>query len=88
MQRFSSLFVIVGVTLGSVGLAQTRTAQDVYMELLRDQQRREPRCITPDDASHEAETVVRWNEQSYRCAYIYDSWMTRTNRVTWVKVMP
>lgn len=86
MRNFSVLTITVLVLSGIV-LAQTKLTVLEEIEVSQ-RLRSEPQCKAPDDAFYRPEAVVLWNEQSYRCSYIYDSWLARTGRVAWVKVRP
>jgi hypothetical protein len=84
MRKLSVLVALVAVVMGGVAVAQTRTSQDIYEQIRKSIP--EPQCNTPDDVLHKPDAVVRWNDAAYRCAYTYDSWLTKTNRVAWVRV--
>ena len=86
MRTFSSLVALVALALGGIGFAQTMTVEEP-LERVRPALGG-PTCSTPNDETYRPDAVVQWDGQSYRCAYIYDSWMTRTSRVTWVKATP
>jgi hypothetical protein len=48
-----------------------------------------PHCTSGSDKTvYGPDAVTQHEGMSFRCAYVYDEWMTRTSRVVWVKVTP
>jgi len=85
-KSFSIAIAVVFVSVG-IALAQTPSIQS-SMERVQ-QLMVGPQCSTgPDKTVYGPGAVTQHEGMSFRCAYVYDEWMTRTNRVVWVKVQP
>ena len=84
-----SLSIAIAVMLVSVGiaLAQTPPVRSTIESMQKVMVG--PQCTTgPDKTVYGPGAVTRHEGMSFRCAYVYDEWLTRTSRVVWVRVQP
>ena len=83
MRKFFSISVVL--ILISVGIALAQTPP-VLMTMERMQKiMAGPQCTTSDKTVYGPGAVTQHEGMSFRCAYVYDEWLTRTTRVVWVK---
>ena len=82
MRKFFSISVLLMLISVGIALAQTPS-----MPTLEERQRLmlPPHCSTSDKVFYGPGAITLHNGMSFRCAYVYDEWMTRTSRVVWVK---
>ena len=84
MRTFFSVSVVVMLVCGGIALAQNQpTIQEKMQKLMAG-----PQCTTSDKAAYGPDAVTQHEGMTFRCAYVYDEWLTRTNRVVWVRVKP
>jgi hypothetical protein len=87
MRKFFSISV-VGLMLTSVGIALAQTPPVLSTMEKMQKVMAGPQCTTSDKAVYGPDAVTQHEGMSFRCAYVYDEWLTRTNRVVWVRVKP
>ena len=87
MRTCISSFIVLMLLSVGIALAQTppvRSTVERMQKVISG-----PQCTTgPDKTLYGPDAVTQHEGGSFRCAYVYDEWMTRTNRVVWVKVQP
>jgi hypothetical protein len=85
------LSIVVGLTpilLVGVAVAQTGPIAQSAMQQVRTKVVSGPQCTKFDGTVYGPNAVTVYDGATYRCAYVYDEWMTRTSRVAWVRVVP
>ena len=87
MRKCVSVIVVLVLIPVGVALGQTRPTVEKAMEQFR-KLTLGPQCTKFDDTAYGPNAVTAYEGVTYRCAYVYDEWMTRTSRVAWVRVAP
>jgi hypothetical protein len=82
------LISVVSLMLISVGIALAQTPPVLTTMEKMQKLMAGPQCTTSDKAVYGPDAVTQYQGMSFRCAYVYDEWLTRTNRVVWVRVKP
>ena len=84
MRKFFSISAVL--MLLSVGIVLAENAQRQSMMEKIQKGMAGPQCTAgPDGTIYGPGAVTHHEGMSFRCAYVYDEWLTRTNRVVWVK---
>ena len=84
MRTFFSISVVLMLLFVGIALAQSQpTIQERMQKVMAVSQ-----CTTSDKAVYGPDAVTQHEGMTFRCAYVYDEWLTRTNRVVWVRVNP
>lgn len=84
MRKFFSISVVFMLVSVGIALAQTPPARTTIEKMHKVMAG--PQCTTgPDKTVYGPDAVTQHEGMSFRCAYVYDEWMTRTNRVVWIK---
>ena len=87
MRKFFSISVVLMLTSAGIALAQNRPTIQSTMEKVQ-KVMSGPQCTTSDKTVYGPGAVTQHEGMSFRCAYVYDEWLTRTSRVVWVRVTP
>ena len=84
MRNFFSISVVVMLIFSGIALAQNQpTIKERMQKVMAG-----PQCTTSNKAVYGPDAVTQHEGMTFRCAYVYDEWLTRTNRVVWVRVKP
>ena len=65
-----------------------RTQQTIEWMKAQRQRQTGPQCKRFDGTTRPVDSLVQHEGKTYRCAYVYDEWMTRTPQVVWVPATP
>ena len=69
-------------------LRKLRGATDKPEQTPPQRQAAGPQCAMVDGTPRAVDSLVEHEGKTYRCAYVYDEWMTRTRQVVWVPAAP
>lgn len=83
MRKFFWIPVLLMSIYGGIALAQSQPTILEKMQKVMSG----PQCTT-FGAVYGPDAVTQHEGMTFRCAYVYDEWLTRTNRVVWVRVKP
>ena len=83
MRKLFSISVIL--LLISVGIALAQTPPILSTMERMQKVMAGPQCTTSGKTVYGPGAVTHHEGMSFRCAYVYDEWLTRTSRVVWVK---
>jgi hypothetical protein len=82
MRKFFSISVVLMLISVGIALAQTPTVLSTKERMQKIMAG--PQCTT-SDKTYGPGAVTQHEGMSFRCAHVYDEWLTRTTRVVWVK---
>ena len=84
MRKFFSISVVLMLLSVGIVLAENAQRQSTMEKIQKGMAG--PQCTAgPDRTIYGPGAVTHHEGMSFRCAYVYDEWLTRTNRVVWVK---